>query len=220
MWLWIFCCLYCNLEVVPSKFWEKMIFKDCVFILTCLNFSHLQSTLHLMKYTYQDVFSTPQNSVWTHWFWCLLVLLLFFVSSFLISKTFCFEDIFHPGKQTKSHSGWDWVNRKDRAWGSCCFLVKNCSTLSTVWAGACKSPITKWANTLKESSTKICWSWMQPLSTTPAGALIQTGSQSTHPVGEAWTIVQGACPPEDMEVWERRVGVYESWSSQILRESK
>ena len=25
-------------------------------ILTCLNFSHLQSTVHLMQYTYQDVF--------------------------------------------------------------------------------------------------------------------------------------------------------------------
>ena len=31
--------------------------KNCVFILTCLNFSHLQSPLHLMQYTYQDLFS-------------------------------------------------------------------------------------------------------------------------------------------------------------------
>ena len=30
--------------------------KDCVFILKCLNFSHLQSTLHLMQYTYWDIF--------------------------------------------------------------------------------------------------------------------------------------------------------------------
>ena len=30
--------------------------KDCVFILTCLNFSHFQNTLYLMQYTYQDIF--------------------------------------------------------------------------------------------------------------------------------------------------------------------
>ena len=30
--------------------------KNCVFILTRLNFSHLQSSLHLMQYTYRDVF--------------------------------------------------------------------------------------------------------------------------------------------------------------------
>ena len=58
----------------------ELIYKKCVFILTCLNFSHLQSTLHLMQYTYWDFFSTAQNSFWTHQFWCLLVLLPFFVS--------------------------------------------------------------------------------------------------------------------------------------------
>ena len=36
--------------------------KNCVFIFTCLNFSDLQGTLHLMQYTYQDFFSTAQNS--------------------------------------------------------------------------------------------------------------------------------------------------------------
>ena len=33
----------------------EFIYKTCVFILTCLNFSHLQSTLYLMQYTYQNV---------------------------------------------------------------------------------------------------------------------------------------------------------------------
>ena len=32
--------------------------KNCEFILTCLNFSNLQSTLHLMQYTYWDFFPT------------------------------------------------------------------------------------------------------------------------------------------------------------------
>ena len=36
---------------------QNLFIKSCVFILTCLNFSHLQSTLHLMQYTYLDVFS-------------------------------------------------------------------------------------------------------------------------------------------------------------------
>ena len=30
--------------------------KNYVVIRTCLNFSHLQNTLHLMQYTYQDPF--------------------------------------------------------------------------------------------------------------------------------------------------------------------
>ena len=52
----------------------------CVCILTCLNFSHLQSTLHLRQYTYPHIFPTAQNSFWTHWFWCLLLVLPVFVS--------------------------------------------------------------------------------------------------------------------------------------------
>ena len=62
---------------------QNLLIKNCEFILTCLNFSCLQSIL-LMPYTYRDFFSTSQNSFWTHQFWCLLVLLLFlfcFVSS-------------------------------------------------------------------------------------------------------------------------------------------
>ena len=35
---------------------QNLFIKNCVFILTLLNFSHLQSTLHLMQYTYQDFF--------------------------------------------------------------------------------------------------------------------------------------------------------------------
>ena len=38
----------------PPK-WNLFI-KNCLFILRCSNFSHLQCTLHLMQYTYQDIF--------------------------------------------------------------------------------------------------------------------------------------------------------------------
>ena len=35
---------------------RNLFIKNCAFILTCLNFSHLQSTLHLMQNTYWDIF--------------------------------------------------------------------------------------------------------------------------------------------------------------------
>ena len=60
---------------------KEFIYKNCVFILTCLNFSHLQGTLHSMQYTYQDIFPIAPNSFWTRQFWYLSVLLLCFVST-------------------------------------------------------------------------------------------------------------------------------------------
>ena len=74
-----FICQKESYEGGPQKT-QNLFVKNCVFILTCLNCSLLQSTFHLMLYTYQEVFSTAQNSVWTHQFCCLLVLLPFFVS--------------------------------------------------------------------------------------------------------------------------------------------
>ena len=54
----------------------------CLFLYVWISFNHLQRTLHLMQYTYQDVISSAQNNFWTHQFWCFLVLLPFFVSPF------------------------------------------------------------------------------------------------------------------------------------------
>ena len=65
----------------PKKAWNLFI-KNCVFILTWLNLTHLQRTLQLMQYTYWDVFSAAQKGFWTCRFWWLLVLLPCFVSSF------------------------------------------------------------------------------------------------------------------------------------------
>ena len=76
-------------------------------------------------------------------------------------------------RETQSHSGWDWVNREGGVEGSCCFGSKT-DEHSVQWGMcACKSPIMKWANALKESSKQIHWSQMQLLTTKPAGALIQ-----------------------------------------------
>ena len=82
--------------------WDLFI-KNCVFILTCLNFSHLQSALHLMQYIYQDIFSTAQNSFLSL---CILrpfsasaaCLFLFFSTS---ATMFPFGNFFFLGKQTK-----------------------------------------------------------------------------------------------------------------------
>ena len=110
--------------------------KNCVFILTCLNFSHLQSTLHLMQYTYRDIFPLLQ-SFWTCQFWCLLKCFCrFLFHLFHISKMFPFEVFFHQRKQInkKSSSVWDQVNREWGAWGHALF-GQNCWVLSMVWAG-------------------------------------------------------------------------------------
>ena len=60
---------------------------------------------------------------------------------------------------------------------SCCLWSKTAEHSKTgVGRCICKSPIMKWANPLKDPSKKIHWSQMQPLTTMPAGTLIQMGS--------------------------------------------
>ena len=121
---------------------QNLFIKNCVFILTRLNFSYLKSTLHLMQYTYEDVFSIAQNRFWTRRFWCLLVLLpLFCFTSTTLADCFPLRTFFIGETHTHTHThtdllGRDQVNREGGAWRSCLFLVKNCLTLSVVWAGA------------------------------------------------------------------------------------
>ena len=69
---------------------------NCVFILTGLNFGHLQSVLHWMQHTYQDIFSHCSK-------WVLRPLSasdIFYL--FHIGKMFPFENFFHLEKQPKS----------------------------------------------------------------------------------------------------------------------
>ena len=64
-------------------------------------------------------FCTAQNSFWTPRFWCLLVLLPFFVSPLQHLQNVSFENFFHPGKETKKgFSGQDLVNREG-GWCRC-----------------------------------------------------------------------------------------------------
>ena len=150
-----------------------------MFIFTCLNFSHLQSTLHWMQYTYQDIFSTAQNSFWTCWFWCFLVFCHFSFHLFYNCESFPFDDIFH----LLGEIGWIGMVEHE---GHAVFRQKLLNTQRGLGRCACKSPIKKWANVLKESSKIIHWSQIQPLTTPPTGALIQMG-WNTHLAEEACT---------------------------------
>ena len=96
-------------------------------ILRCLNFSHFQSTFHLMQYTCRD-FPTAQNSFWTHRFWCLLVFLPFFVSPLPQWQNVPLWGLFSFRKIKKSYLGWGQVNRKSGAWGPCYFGQKLLNT--------------------------------------------------------------------------------------------
>ena len=66
---------------------------------------------------------------------------------FHISKTFLFEDFFHPGN-IKSFSGRDWINTEGGGQGSCRFWSKLPNTQCNVGRCTRKSPIMKWANAL------------------------------------------------------------------------
>ena len=127
---------------------NNLFIKKCVFVFTCLNFGHLQSTLHLMQYSYGDVSSIAKNGFWTHWFWCLLVFCCFLFHPFHISKTFLFEDFFHLGKTKKVSQGKSrWVERVGFG-GHAVFGQKLLNTQCSVGRCAHKSSIMKWANML------------------------------------------------------------------------
>ena len=139
-------------------------------------------TLHLMKYTDTDTFSTVQNSSWTK-FWCLLVLLPFFVSSLPhwqnISIWGFFFSSSKTNKQTKkvARAEMGWIGRVGH-WGHAIFNQKLLNTQHGVGRCAWKSPIMKWANELKESSKKIYWCWMKPLTKPPPSTLMHMGPRT------------------------------------------
>ena len=118
------------------------------------NFRHLRRTLHLMQYTYWDVFSTAQNSVWTRRFWCLLVLLLIFVSPLPHWQNVSLWGFFSFREITKKRclrGKTRWIGRVGPR-GHAIFGQKLLNTQHRVGRCTCKSPVMKWANVLKESS--------------------------------------------------------------------
>ena len=136
-----------------SPKWNLFI-KNYVFILTCLNFSHLQSILSIWYHTLIEVlFPLLKNSFWTFRFWCLLVLLPFFVSPLPHWQNVSLWGLFSSGETKIICSGWDWVNREG---GAMTFFGQILLNIQHS-VGRCthKSPITRWANTLKVSSEKF-----------------------------------------------------------------
>ena len=78
------------------------------------------------------------------------------------------------------------------------FWVKNCWTLSTVWTDTLiNHPSWNGQMHWKGLQNKFHWSWMQPLTTRPAGTLIQMGSWNTHLVGGSMNYKGLAHLPED-----------------------
>ena len=77
-----------------------------------------------------------------------------------------------------------------RRWGTWVMLlmVKNCWALSAVWAGALINHPSVNGQTYWKSLQKNSLKCTQPLTTTPAGTLIQMGFQNTYLTGEAYTI--------------------------------
>ena len=134
----------------------EFIYKKCVFILTHLKFSHLQRTLHLMQCTYRDIYSTAQNRFWTCWFWCLLVLLLFFTSPLSHWQNISLWGLFsnreiNEKKVTRGKIRWIWrVGHR----GYAGLGKKLMNTQRGVGRCTRKSPTVKWANVLNLQKKK------------------------------------------------------------------
>ena len=92
--------------------------------------------------------------------------------SFHIGKSLPFEDFFSSGETKESHLGWDRVNREGGAWGSCFFYSKTAEP--SAWRG--QVHYHEMGKCVERVFKKMNWSRNQPLTTTPAGTLIQMGS--------------------------------------------
>ena len=100
----------------PSKYSPL----DAVYLLRCFNCSKQFLNLSiLMPFSASAVFC--------------------FTSSSTSAKCFPLRTFFIKWNKN-SHSGWDWVNREGGIQGLCHVLVKNCWTLSALWASVLVNP--------------------------------------------------------------------------------
>ena len=140
--------ILCHLSISIHNKWSLPIFillhlmrnwkiphfiKNCAFVLRCLNFSRLQSTLHLMQYTYQDFLPLLKTVFELISFdeFLLLVLLLFFASPLPHQQNVSLCDFFHPGKQQKL-SHWSEIGGIGRV-GHRAHAVSGQKLLNTQW---------------------------------------------------------------------------------------
>ena len=92
-----------------------------------------------------EVFFTAQNSFWTSWFWCLLGLLLVFISPLPHRQNISLWRLF-SSRETKKLFRGRLGDRDGGTWGSCHFWSKTAE--HSAWRGQvrCKSTITKRMN--------------------------------------------------------------------------
>ena len=135
------------------------------------------------------------SQFWTYWFWCLLVLLLFFVSPLPHQQHNSLWGLFSLRETSKGHLGGNlWIRRKGYG-GHAVLGPKLLNTQCNVGRCARKSPILKWANSLKESSNKF----------TEANRILSQQCLLVHCyrlvprilTQQGKPVLQGACPSED-----------------------
>ena len=99
-----------------------------------------------MQYTYWDVFPTPQNSFWTHRFWCLLELLLFFCFTTFTRQNVSLWGLFSSGKERKKVPGGkiEWIGRVGHGSGVMLFFDQKLNTIMkqpTCWESSKKNSL-------------------------------------------------------------------------------
>ena len=135
------------------------------------------------------------SSFWTCQFWCLLVFLPFFVSPLPYQQNVSLWGLFSLRKQKEVTWGkTGWIGRVGLG-GHYVFGQKLLNTQCNVGRCARKSPILKWANSLKESSNKF----------TEANRSLSQQCLLVHCyrlvprilTQQGKPVLQGACPSED-----------------------
>ena len=119
-----------------------------------------------MQNTNRDIFSSAQKQFLNSSIWCLLVLVPFFVAPLPHQQNVSLWGLFSSGETKMARDEIGWIGRV----GQAAFGQKLLNTQRCVGRCACKSPIMKWANSLKVFK-KIQWRSTPPLTTSPASTL-------------------------------------------------
>ena len=152
---WWWCHVWGGGQGTPEFIYKKLCIYSYMFKLQSPSKCFLFDPIHLSRH-----FSTTQNRFWTHPFWCLLVLLMFFISLLQHQQNSSLWGSFSSRETKKKVTRGEirWIG-KVRHGGHVIFGLELPNTQHSVGSCAHKLPIMKWANTLKESSKNIHWSW-------------------------------------------------------------
>ena len=141
----------------------------------------------LSKYSPSDAIHRLKHfSYCSKQFLNLWILMPFSASAFFfphtsstLTKLFPLRTFFTQRHKNSCSGEIGWVGRV-RCRGCTVFDQKLLNIQCSVGGWACKSPVIKWANMLKETSKNIYLCWAQPLTTTPAGTLTDTDGSLEH----------------------------------------